>query len=154
MIARSAAWLLAALLPLMACTRPSTPTGPSPTGPRTGTWSGSITDSLNGTGTIRVVLQDLSVDNVRSLLTGTWTTTFADAAKNASGSLSGTATGSSGTLSLVPTRPPECSRPIAFPGAVGSYIVPALNVSANQMTGAYVLATCDGSVAGTLDLRR
>jgi hypothetical protein len=154
MTRRCAAWLLAALLPVIACTRSSTPTGPSRTGPRTGTWSGSITDSLNGTGTIRVVLEDHSVDNVRSLLTGTWTTSFTDAAKNAAGSLSGTAAGSSGTLSLVPTRPPECSRPIAFPGAVGSYIVPALTVSANQMTGAYVLATCDGSVAGTLELRR
>jgi hypothetical protein len=113
-----------------------------------------VADPVNGTGALHVVLEDHRIDSERSLLTGTWTTTFGNAARNSGGSVTGTVTTSAGSLSLTPTRPPACPAPTPFPAAIGSYAVPSLAVGTDALRGAYVFTTCDGTVPGTLELRR
>jgi hypothetical protein len=145
--------LIAALLLCAACGA-STPTGPGRSGARTGAWSGTVADAVNGTGALRVVLDERTIDGDRSLLTGTWTSAFGGASRNGSGTVTGTIAGTAGTLSLNPTQSPTCPTAVPFPAAVGSYTVPALSVSDSLIGGAYVFVTCDGTVPGTLELRR
>ena len=77
--------LLVALALAPACDRDA-PTAPTPAvGPYTGSWTGAVGDDINGTGTMRVELTELTIDATRSLLGGAWRTTFADSSRNATG---------------------------------------------------------------------
>lgn len=131
----------------------STPTAPS-AGSRSGTWSGTVSDSANGTGTLRLVLDDRVVSATESFITGTWTATFPDASRNGSGVVAGGATDATMFLNLAPTTPPTCPIPPLFPAAVGSYNATRLSVGATTIRGDYVFGTCTGTVNGTLELRR
>jgi hypothetical protein len=146
---------VAALAPAAcASSSPTAPTGPAASGPRTGVWSGTVSDPVNGTGTIRIELSDYPLDNARSLLSGTWSTAHTDATKNGSGALSGTAMGATVALAMNPSTPPPCPPGTLFGAAAGSYISTALSQGATAITGSYLFTTCDGSASGTLDLRK
>jgi hypothetical protein len=128
------------------------PTAPTPSS-RTGIWTGTVSDSANGTGTLRLVLEDRAISANESFLTGSWTTTFDDAAKNSEGTFAGGINGTRGFLSLGPSRSPACPSPPAF-GTVGTYIAAELTVETNAIRGSYLFAACSGSVSGTLEVRR
>lgn len=146
---------VAALAPVAcASSSPTGPTGPAASGPRTGVWSGTVSDPVNGTGTLRIELSDYPLDSARSLLSGSWSTAYADATKNGSGSLSGTATGATIALAMNPATPPQCPPGTVFRAAAGSYLSTALSQGATTIAGSYLLTTCDGSASGTLDLRK
>ena len=94
--------LLVALALVPACGHDS-PTAPTPAfGPRTGTWAGPVTDDINGSGTMRIELTELTIDTSRSLLGGAWTTTFADPSKNATGTVGGILSGSQLSITANP----------------------------------------------------
>lgn len=135
------------------CDRSSSgPTGPSAPGTRTGVWTGTLTTPGN-VDAVRLVLDEQRLDNDRSLLGGTWTVTGA-AGATSTGVLIGTLSGATGTLTLTPSAVPTCATAPVLPGAVGTYIVTTLSVATDNLRGPYQLGTCQGSVAGTLDVRR
>ena len=145
--------VLFALLTASGCNRDSTgPTGPSAPGARSGVWTGSATTG-GSVDTVRLVLDERRLDGERSLLAGTWTVT-SPAGATTTGVVIGTLTGSTGTLTLTPSAPPGCATPPVLPGAVGTYIVTALSVGTDTLRGPYQLGTCQGTVGGTLELRR
>ena len=147
---------LVALTPIFmviaACSSsPTAPSAPAATGPLTGTWVGPITDASNGSGAMRVVLRDYAAGG-GSLLTGSWSTTFADASKNGSGQATGAVDGTRTLLDLRPAVPLACggtSGPL-----FGAYLASSLTVSGNVMTGGYTFAACAGNATGTLELRQ
>lgn len=135
------------------CDRDSSgPTGPSAPGPRSGVWTGSVTAG-SSVDAVRLVLDEQRLDGERSLLAGTWTIT-STAGATTTGVIIGTLAGSTGTLTLTPSAPPACASPPLLPGAVGTYIVPALSVGSDTLRGPYQLGTCQGAISGTLELRR
>lgn len=153
MSAMSYAVLAILLVTAGGCNRsPTSPTGPSTSGSHTGVWTGTLTTATS-VDAVRLVLDERRLDTDRSLLAGTWTVT-AIAGGSASGVLLGTLSGATGTLTLTPSATPTCATPPALPGAVGSYIVTSLSVGVESLRGPYQLGTCQGSVAGTLDVRR
>ncbi len=129
------------------------PTAPSGTGPRSGSWRGTLTDTSNVTGTIRLTIEEHAIDAARSFVTGTWSTTFTDASRDGSGTVSGTIAGATGTLLLSPATAPPCGSGPFIP-AIGSYSSPMLTVSSVAMQGPYAHATCSGTISGTLLLAR
>lgn len=131
----------------------SSPTKPSDTS-RSGVWTGTVTDQTNGAGTLRVVLEDRRIDAQQSFWTGTWTTTFANAAMNGSGTLVGGISGTKAMLTLTPTQAPTCPNPSPFLVGVGNYTAPELTADATRISGPYQFASCTAVVSGTLDLRR
>lgn len=131
----------------------SSPTKPSDTS-RSGVWTGTVNDLANGAGTLRVVLEDRRIDAQQSFWTGTWTTTFANAATNGGGTLVGGVTGSKATLTLTPAQAPSCPNPSPFQVGVGNYTAPDLTADATRISGSYQFASCTALVTGTLDLRR
>src|SRR5262249_56472808 len=66
----------------------------------TGTWTGTLIDSIAGTGTLR-----LTITQNTSQLTGTWQSTFADATNNGGGSLAGGVSEASTPLGLSAAQP-------------------------------------------------
>lgn len=131
----------------------SSPTQPSDTS-RSGVWTGTVTDSVNGAGTLRVVLEERRIDAQNSFWTGTWTTTFPVVANNGSGTLVGGVTGTKAMLSLTPTQATTCPNPSPFQVGVGNYTAPDLTADAARISGPYQFASCTALVSGTLDLRR
>lgn len=153
---RSLLVLCVASLVAAACnsSSPTSPSGPTANGPRTGVWVGTASDPVNGTGTLRLELNDHALDDARSLLSGTWSTSYADAAKNGRGPVSGTATGATGALAMNPAVAQQCPSGTVFGGAAGSYVSTTLSIGSTTITGSYLLTTCTGSATGTLDLRK
>ena len=142
---RVAAMLLAVVL-VPACSHDS-PTAPTPAfGSHTGTWAGAVSDPINGSGTMRVELTELSIDPSRSLIGGAWTTTFADPSKNAAGSIGGILSAGQLSITASPTPTGACTPvPLVAPGTFSI----AATVAGNEITGTYVFSTCSGSAPGT-----
>lgn len=136
---------------LIACD--SSPTEPTDTS-RSGVWTGTVTDPANGSGTLRLVLEERRIDAQQSFWTGTWTTSFAVAANNGSGTIVGGVTGASALLSLAPTQAPSCAQPPPFGSAVGTFTAASLTATGKRITGSYQFATCTTVVTGTLDVSR
>ena len=147
---RVAAMLLALVLG-PACSHDS-PTAPTPTfGTLTGAWAGAVSDAINGSGTMRVELTELSIDPSRSLIGGAWTTTFADPSNNATGSVGGIRSAGQLAISANPMPMVTCTPvPLVAPGTFAI----AATVAGNDITGTYTFSTCSGSVAGAIALRR
>ena len=144
--------LVLALLP--GCSKtPTTPTSDAPSGPRSGTWIGTLADTSNGQGALRVVLQETPFGSGQGVLSGTWSTTFADASKDADGYVVGSVTGTVMLLNLQRTSPPSCPTPLP-PGIVGSYFALNLALSDATISGAYDYQTCGAPVRGTLTLTK
>lgn len=130
----------------------TTPTAPSGTGPRTGIWQGTLADADGTTGTLRVTLEERQLDAARSLFTGSWNATYRDASRNDSGTFTGTANGSSGTLLLTPATIAPCNIGSLVPA--GSYASAQLTVTNVSMQGPYSQALCTGTLNGTLILSK
>jgi hypothetical protein len=157
---RTSLMLPLSLWSMLAAACSSTPTTPSPpefvvpTGPRTGNWTGTLTDASNGQGRVAVTLLDTPIAG-ESVLTGMWTATFANAARNASGDVSGSIA-AGGTLRLFLTRRPPltCGSATPAPLAAGSFLGDVLSLTANAVAGTYTYVDCTGSVQGTLTLTK
>ena len=103
-----------------------------------GTYVGTIQDSVVGAGTVRITLSQTG-----STLSGTWQMTFANPNFTNSGSLSGTVSGQSITLTLTPSNPTTCP-----------FNVTATMMGANRFVGTYAAFNCGDTVAGSLDVTR
>jgi hypothetical protein len=150
---------LALVLPLVLClaacraspTAPSLP-GTAP-GPNGGTWAGTVRDDANGEGDLRVVLQE-SIVNGTSILAGTWTTSYADTAKNGGGEITGGITGTLVVLTLRRTPVLACTGSAPVQALNGSYVSLNLALSGRTIAGSYTFQACAGAVPGTLTLTK
>ena len=107
----------------------------------TGTFRGTIQDSIAGTGTITVTLAQDDSD-----LIGTYQTTFADPRNNGAGSVEGEVHGNAVTLTASPSVTPLV--PTACP-----FNVTAI-VNGDQISGTYAAFNCTVAVSGSLTLTR
>ena len=142
-----------ALLTATACSddSPTAPSGPPPTGPRSGVWVGTIVDTANTSGTLRLDLGERVADTTTSVLSGTWMMTFADAQRNARGSLSGLVNGTQWSA-LGVTEPPASCPPVPF-ASPGSLSIIATATTA-EIAGTFNYAVCANAHSGTITLRR
>lgn len=131
---------------------PTAPSAPSATGPRSGVWQGTLTDDTGGAGTLRLTLAERTVEASSSVVSGTWSTVYQDPARNGSGTVLGTITGSVGSLLLSSSATSTCGGP--FPTAIGSYTAPRLTISDVSIEGPYSLALCTGTATGRLALTK
>lgn len=144
--------LIACATVLASCGERASPTGPSSNGPWTGVWQGTLTDTGGTTGTLQLTLEERAVDARGSLVSGAWTTSFADASRNGAGTVGGTVTEGVGTLLLTPATATACSQPI--PGAAGSYSLSRLTLSGPALQGAFAQLLCTSTITGTVTLTK
>jgi hypothetical protein len=126
--------MIAAAALLAACS-PTSTTAP-PVGSVAGTWSGSITDALLGSGTL-----SLSLAQAGDSVTGTWSTKYADTTRDIGGVVAGTYTGTTLAVLLRPENPPTCQ--------FGPFEVTA-SVTAAALSGTYTTVQCAEGDGGTL----
>jgi|CXWL01.1.fsa_nt_gi hypothetical protein len=112
-------------------TTPTSPSQPSSELSVGGTWSGSVTDSIGGSGTLRQVISQSG-----SALTGTWTGTYASG--TSSGTTAGTVSGSNVSMTLT--------------GTLLQWNVTAV-VNGNTMNGSFTPRTA-GASTGTFSLTK
>ncbi|HEY6358288.1 MAG TPA: hypothetical protein VIX35_08580 [Vicinamibacterales bacterium] len=111
----------------------------SPSTPLTGTWAGTLTDSVYGAGTFTSTITEVGTN-----LTGSYTDTFPKIV--ISGSVEGTVNGSGVTLTITPSAPLIC--PVTETGT--------LNSTNTSVSGTYAsLSTCTatqttGTFSGTI----
>lgn len=117
----------------------------SPTPALAGEWSGRITDSLAGEGTMR-----LTIGQRGPGLSGTWASTFPDGSFNRSGSFSGTMVGSPFVLFLRPSLPIVCSPDVTLTGTLAM----TTTVNGDKLIGSYTVLNCSGVMTGTVDVER
>lgn len=110
--------------------------------PLTGTWTGTLQDSLAGRGTLV-----LTISQTNRQLTGTWQRTFPDAQHNTGGTLSGTGPAQDLLITMVwsTTQPGACS-----------FTVTAMldNNDEDHFTGTYTPFNCAQPASGSLDVER
>lgn len=95
----------------------------SPSSPLSGTWTGTLTDSVAGAGTTQATITESGMT-----LTGTYTDTFPSLPiANNSGTLSGTVNGSSVSITTSPSSAVICA--VLETGT--------LNAASTQVTGTY-----------------
>ena len=112
------------------------------TPPLTGTWTGSLQDSLAGRGTLV-----LTISQTNRQLTGTWQSTFPDTRNNNSGTLSGTGPARDLLITMVWST--------AQPGACSFTVTAMLDPNDDDhFTGTYVPVTCGQPESGSLDVTR
>ena len=133
-----------------------TPTTPTPVfDTLSGGWSGSISESTAGTGRLFIVLEERAVPGLGSVLTGGWTTSFTNAARNDSGTLTGTVTNGQAAIELSPGSRPSCPAPAppfeALPAGNWSLLV---TTSPRLLSGSSLYFTCSASLPGSVELTR
>jgi hypothetical protein len=110
--------------------------------PLTGTWTGTLQDSLAGRGGL--VLQ---ISQTNRQLTGTWQSTFPDARNNNAGPLSGTGPGQDLMITMVWSS--------TQPGACSFTVTALLDINdEDHVTGTYVPFNCTQPQSGSLDVTR
>jgi hypothetical protein len=144
--------VLMLVLSLGCSTTPTTPTPSVPRGPRSGLWVGSATDASNGSGVLRVQLEEAVFGEGQSLVNGTWTTAFSDATKNGSGDVSGSIFGTTVQITLRRAVPLSCANPGLVPAIYGSYFSLNLAIAGSTISGPYNFQTCTTAVSGALTL--
>jgi hypothetical protein len=110
--------------------------------PLTGTWTGTLQDSLAGRGTLV-----LNISQAQRQLTGTWQSTFPDGQYTNGGTLSGIGPAQDLLITMVWTT--------AQPGAC-SFTVTAMldNNDEDHFTGTYSPFNCTQPESGSLDVTR
>ena len=110
--------------------------------PLTGSWTGTLQDSLAGRGTLV-----LNISQTAKQLTGTWQSTFPDAQYNNGGTLSGTGPGQDLMITMVWST--------AQPGACSFTVTAMLDTNdEDHFTGTYVPLSCGQPESGSLDVTR
>ena len=100
---------------------PSTPSTPS-TPSLTGTWIGTETDTIAGTGNLQSTISQSG-----STLSGTYSLSFPNPMFSNGGTVSGTVNGSTVSITATPSNPAICP----------ALDTATLNAAANQITGTY-----------------
>jgi len=114
---------------------------------------GTLDDTSNGQGTLRVSLQETLAGGT-GLLSGSWSATFADASRNASGEVSGGVAGALVQLTLRRTVPVVCPNPGPNTTIYGSFLALDLTVVSTTISGPYLYQGCTTTAGGTLQLTR
>lgn len=146
------ATLLVLVLSLGCSTTPTTPTPGVPRGPRSGLWVGTAADSSNGSGVLRVQLEEVVIGDGQSLLNGAWTTAFSDSTKNGGGDVSGSIFGTAVQMTLRRAVPLGCANPGPVPAVYGSYFSLNLAIAGSTISGPYNFQTCTTAMSGALTL--
>lgn len=109
-------------------------TSPSATG-EAGAWTGTVTSTPFGTGTLVFSLADSG-----SPLTGSWSLSYPNTADNNSGALVWTLSGSAVTLTMTPTAPVPATCVYNFTATISN---------TTSMSGTYSTANCTLADTGT-----
>ncbi len=129
-------WVLALIVGLLSCSSDNAPK------PLTGTWTGTLQDSLAGRGTLV-----LNLSQANRQVTGTWQSTFPDTRNTNGGTLSGTGPAQDLLITMIWST--------AQPGACSFTITAMLdNNDEDHFTGTYVPFDCAPPESGSLDVRR
>ena len=104
----------------------------------TGTWTGTIQDSVVGTGTALFTFSQTDTN-----VNGTWQFTFSNPASNSGGTLSGTAGDPEIALTLFASQSQACS-----------FTVVASFDDDDHVTGTYTAFNCTLLQSGSLDINR
>lgn len=129
-------WMLVGLLAFAASSCNSS-TSPS-SNDISGSWSGPVSDTTVGAGTLRATLAQSG-----SSITGTWSSTYANAANNNAGQITGSRNGSSVSLTASPSNPTTCP------------FTATLNLSsATSMSGTYATFNCTLAISGTINVAK
>jgi hypothetical protein len=140
--------IVAAAFVLVAACDDKSPTAPTPSPSDVeaylGDWTGSITSSTAGTGTLRI-----SLDYLDFQLIGTWASTFPDASFNQQGTASGLRTEDGTTLTLTPDVGVSCPDAPSLPGT----IVMIVQIEDGHLVADYGAIDCAAS-KGHIDLVR
>jgi hypothetical protein len=136
---------------LMACAlglltagcRSGTPASPSSV--LDGAWTGAITHSVAGQGSLVLELRQTGM-----AVSGTWSADFSGAAHDASGTVGGTLTGAAVSLFLSPGTPLVCG-----PGAsLSGTLALDASVSGRRLSGTFVVFACEGVDSGRVEVTR
>ena len=131
------ALVIAAVALLAACAAKSS-TAP-PNFNVTGSWSGSISDALVGTGAL-----SMSLAQTGDSVTGSWSTTYADTMYNLTGRAAGHVIGSTFTVLLRPFSPPTCQ--------YGPFQFTATQAGGASISGTYTTVQCTVADSGTISV--
>ena len=136
------AWGIMLVLVILGCSNDPDPNN------LTGTWTGTVQDSLAGRGTLL-----LTLSHVNTQLTGTWQITFPEAQINNGGTLSGTAS------NRLTGRPSDLLITMVWSPAQAtacSFTVEAMldNNDEDHFTGTYTPLNCTRPESGSLDVTR
>ena len=130
-------FLIAATAFVAACAAKST-TAP-PQFNVTGSWTGSVSDALRGSGSLT-----LSLTQTGDTVNGTWSTVYADTASNIGGKAIGHVVGSTFTVLLRPLNPPTCQ--------YGPFQVTATQSSSTSLAGTYMNIQCAIADSGSISV--
>ena len=127
-------FIIAAAAVLAAC-KAKSPTAPTPA-EIAGSWSGPLTDALQGSGTL-----SFSLAQTGDSVTGTWSITFANPAADVSGLAAGDVSGSTISILLRPSNPPTCQ--------YGPFRITATVTGTSAISGSYASVQCVDGDTGT-----
>lgn len=116
----------------------------APTGAFSGTWTGVVTDSASGSGSVR-----LSIEERDSSVVGTFATTFGGVVSR-DGPAQGARVGSTLVLTFTPAVPLNCGGGVTLSGTLSITLTP----TGSRLSGTYAGLVCGGAVTGSLDLVR
>lgn len=123
-----------------ACGGKNTGTTPSPASALTGSWAGQANAPGSPAGTASVAA---TIAQSGATLSGTWLTNYANPIYNGSGTLAGSVTGASLSLTLNPSVPTACP-----------YNVTATTNGSSTIDGTYATVNCTVALGGTFTLRK
>ena len=142
------AWIVFAVLPVVAGCSSGSPTAPSPPpGPLAGAWIGTLTQPA-GSIEVRLNLTD-SAFGAAYLISGRYDAR--DAEGTTSGGVGGGLLQGAATLTLTPDTAPPCSLAQPFPPG---QVLLQLVLDGRRMAGPAVLTLCGGSEPGTAALTK
>jgi len=124
----------------------SAPTSPGRGADFAGTWTGSVTDDGGTAGIASIVLLQQDGPGV----SGTFMLASTTPAASVGGTASGTVTGATLMLFMVPTTPLTCSPTVSLSGSLNAN----LTLANGRLTGRYVGLTCGSARSGSFDLSR
>lgn len=118
-------------------------TAPSPI--LEGVWTGSITHSVAGQGSLVLELRQTGL-----AVSGTWSADYAGTANDASGSVGGTQTGAAVSLFLSPGAPLVCGPGVSLSGTLAL----DASVTGGRLSGTFVVFACEGVDGGRVEVTR
>ncbi len=127
-------FMIAALAVLAACAAKSS-TAPTPAD-IAGSWSGPLTDALQGSGTL-----SFSLAQTGDSVTGTWSIAYANPADDVSGLAAGDVSGSTISILLRPSNPLTCQ--------FGPFQITATVTGPSAISGSYSSVQCANDDSGT-----
>jgi hypothetical protein len=127
-------FIIAAAAVLAACSAKSS-TAPTPA-EVAGSWSGPISDGLQGSGTL-----SLSLAQTGDSVTGTWSIAYANPVADIAGLAAGDVSGSTFFILLRPSNPSTCQ--------FGPFQITATVTGTTAMSGSYSTVQCANGDSGT-----